>query len=208
MAIWLVVSLLLGVATPAYSQDSPAHPGNFDHYLLALSWSPEFCYSHPSDPQCSAGRHLGFVVHGLWPESGHGRGQEYCQTGAERLPISRELLEVMPDPGLIRHEWAAHGSCTALSPDEYFALIRRAFFSIRIPREFIAPRAPFNISPDGIKRAFERENPGLSGSDIGIECREHYLSGVEICMTKDLHPMPCPAMRDCYARSLRVTPIR
>lgn len=37
--------------------------GAFDYYLLTLSWSPEFCLTHPSAAECSA--HPGFILHGL-----------------------------------------------------------------------------------------------------------------------------------------------
>jgi ribonuclease T2 len=28
-------------------------PQNFDYYLLNLSWSPEFCHSHQTAPECA-----------------------------------------------------------------------------------------------------------------------------------------------------------
>ena len=45
-------------------------PGEFDFYVLALSWSPTFCEnskeraSNRADPQCN-GRPFAFIVHGL-----------------------------------------------------------------------------------------------------------------------------------------------
>src|ERR1700740_378358 len=30
-------------------------PGDFDYYVLALSWSPEFCHSHLSAAECTSG---------------------------------------------------------------------------------------------------------------------------------------------------------
>jgi len=41
-------------------------PNHFKYYVLSLSWSPEFCRSHPADknePQCKENR--GFIVHGM-----------------------------------------------------------------------------------------------------------------------------------------------
>src|ERR1700729_345831 len=54
----------------------PASPQNFDYYLLNLSWSPEFCYSHPSATEC-AGRPA-FVLHGLWPQNTDGTYPQNC----------------------------------------------------------------------------------------------------------------------------------
>ncbi len=48
----------------------------YDFYLLNLSWSPEFCHSHPDSPECAA--HPGFVVHGLWPQNNDGTYPEHC----------------------------------------------------------------------------------------------------------------------------------
>jgi ribonuclease T2 len=38
--------------------------GQFKYYVLSLSWSPEFCRSHPGnkEPQCKQNRE--FIVHG------------------------------------------------------------------------------------------------------------------------------------------------
>ena len=47
--------------------------GDFDYYVLALSWSPTHCIEvgdERRDPQCDRGRNgrpYAFVLHGLWP---------------------------------------------------------------------------------------------------------------------------------------------
>ena len=43
----------------------------FDYYVLSLSWAPAFC-AQPNEVarnprECAVGRHIGFIVHGLWP---------------------------------------------------------------------------------------------------------------------------------------------
>jgi ribonuclease T2 len=50
-------------------------PGEFDFYVLSLSWSPSFCEAasergnsgRSQQAQCG-GRPFSFVVHGLWPQ--------------------------------------------------------------------------------------------------------------------------------------------
>ena len=70
----LLVALLWATcAVPGFEQG-----GRFDYYLLALSWSPEYCHSHTGSPQCAPGKHFTFVVHGLWPEYNSGSGPEHC----------------------------------------------------------------------------------------------------------------------------------
>jgi ribonuclease T2 len=102
--------------------------GKFDYYLFSLSWSPEYCHSHPEAVECGEGKHYGFIVHGLWPQFNNGRYPEHCSdAGAVSAPASlHEIMpnEIMPDPGLIAHEWKTHGTCTGVSSSEYFNLIR------------------------------------------------------------------------------------
>jgi len=39
---------------------------NFDYYVLALSWAPNYCSANPNDTQeCAPGRKYAFVLHGL-----------------------------------------------------------------------------------------------------------------------------------------------
>ncbi len=66
--------------TPAPAQDHrQSAPGEFNFYVLSLSWSPSFCEvaSERGGParsqqiQCG-GRPYSFVVHGLWPQYDRG----------------------------------------------------------------------------------------------------------------------------------------
>ena len=52
----LILVALLGLdATAALARsrslDAPVMPGQFDYYVLALSWSPVYCERHPEDRQ-------------------------------------------------------------------------------------------------------------------------------------------------------------
>lgn len=200
--IYLVL-LLLAICLPASAQQ----PGAFDHYVLSLSWSPEFCHSNPEDPECNGPKRYGFIVHGLWPEFRDGGGPEHCsQEPLRSTPPG--LIDVMPDTNLIEHEWLTHGTCAGLTADSYFNLVRRAFGSVRIPREFMAPEAQFRISPFEIKQAFLQANSNLRIADITISCAGPYLRAVNICLTKTLRPMPCHETNDCRARIVRVPPVR
>src|SRR4051812_19830847 len=60
----------------AHAAESPSDQqaaASFDYYVLSLSWAPGFC-ANPSNAsanpkECAPGTHLGFIVHGLWPET-------------------------------------------------------------------------------------------------------------------------------------------
>ena len=53
-----------------------AAPGQFDFYVLNLSWSPEFCRVHASAAECA--QHRAFTLHGLWPQNSDGTYPEDC----------------------------------------------------------------------------------------------------------------------------------
>src|ERR1700709_1398348 len=143
----LLISLVLLVAAAgmASAQDRRQNPpGEFDFYVLSLSWSPSFCEqasergnSGRSGAQCG-GRPLSFVVHGLWPQYERGF-PEYCQRSAEWLDrnIMTSMLDLMPAPGLIFNEWKKHGTCSGLGPRPYFESIRKARAGVKTPAEFL-----------------------------------------------------------------------
>src|SRR5437763_15696110 len=83
----------------------------FDFYLLNLSWSPEFCHSHPSAAECAM--HSTFVLHGLWPQNRDGSYPQNCSSAPGPADPS-QYSELYPDPSLLRHEWAKHGTCSGL----------------------------------------------------------------------------------------------
>ncbi len=205
----LVAVLLLAVlaAAAGYSkhhgsrQATQGTPGVFDYYLLTLSWSPEFCHSHADKPECQSGHH-GFVVHGLWPQYTDGY-PENCST-APGLSNPAAMADIMPDAGLVNHEWSVHGTCSGLDAESYFKLLRHAFTSVKVPERFAAPRENFSISPQEIKNQFVQANPSLRTDELTVSCGNNYLTAVSLCLTKDLKPMACQNLRDCRANVIRV----
>ena len=120
---------------PASSQEGRGRPGDFDFYVLALSWSPAFCESTGASrgsAQCDPGRRLGFVVHGLWPQ--HERGYpSQCDSRNPPRYVIDETADIFPDSGLARHQWRKHGTCSGLDPASYFRAVRRAHGMVTIP---------------------------------------------------------------------------
>lgn len=199
--------LLVAAAFSQRHRSRPASQGQsgvFDYYLLTLSWSPEFCHSHPDSSECQGGHH-GFVVHGLWPQYTDGY-PEHCST-APGLSNPAEMSDIMPDAGLVAHEWSTHGTCSGLDAESYFKLLRRAFGEVKIPDRFAAARENSSIAPDEIKREFVRANPNLSAEDMTVSCGNNYLTAVSLCLSKDLKPIACQNLRDCRANVIRVARI-
>jgi ribonuclease T2 len=176
---------------------------NFDYYLLNLSWSPEFCYAHRDAPECA--RHATFVLHGLWPQNSDGTYPQDC-SNAPGLSSPSQYSDLFPDSGLLEHEWHTHGTCAGLSPDAYFAAARAAFHSVTIPPALAHLNHQISLPPLQILNLFMQSNPSLSGSSLVLSCGHNYLTAVEVCLDKQLHPTACGQMHSCRANTVRVSP--
>ncbi len=203
----LTLAGLLMMLAGAAPREKSGDPGKFDGYILALSWSPAFCESRPGDPQCAPGRRFAFIVHGLWPQYNNGRWPEFCSTGPG-LSNPGKMLDLMPSRSLIRHEWDKHGTCSGLTAEGYFALVRKTYQSIRIPDRFTNPEKWLVISPAEVKKEFIQANPGIREPMLSVQCGGNFLSEVRICLGKDLKPAPCSDRRECRAPQVRMPPVR
>jgi ribonuclease T2 len=212
----LIVAAVLLSAITAPAQDRRQNqPGQFDYYVLALSWSPSFCESsaergrEPKD-QCGP-RPYSFVVHGLWPQYEKGF-PEFCRQPSPRLDrnIVSSMLDLMPAPGLIFNEWDKHGTCSGLNPRAYFDTVRKARAAVKIPEPYIEPQRPLTVAPDEVEEAFVQANPGLTREAIAVTCDSRRLSEVRICVSKDLSFRECPEIdrRACRRDKLLMPPVR
>lgn len=191
--VLLAVVLLAGLAAPALADDEP---GEFDYYVLSLSWSPTYCETEGRDdrgPQCNGSRPYAFVLHGLWPQYDKG-WPEFCDTG-ERPWVPREtidaMLDIMPSPRLVIHQYRKHGTCSGLNVADYFAASRRAFASITIPERFTRPSTPLTVGPDEVVREFLGANSGLREDMLVVSCGARRLREVRICLSRELEPTSC-----------------
>jgi ribonuclease T2 len=219
---YLVFAVTLGVvatALDASAQDRRQNtPGEFDFYVLSLSWSPSFCEDaaergsggRSQQAQCGGSRPFSFVVHGLWPQYEQGF-PEYCDRNSwlDRN-IMTSMLDLMPAPGLIFNEWKKHGTCSGLGPRGYFETIRKARAAVKIPPEFIDLADPKTVSPDEVENAFIKVNPGLPANAIAVTCNRSRLSEVRICMSKDLQFRGCDEIdrRACRRDQVTMPPVR
>ncbi|MGB6974757.1 MAG: ribonuclease T2 [Terracidiphilus sp.] len=189
---------------PHAASSHAASASGFDFYLLNLSWSPEFCYSHPQAAECA--QHAGFVLHGLWPQNADGTYPEHCSNAPGPADPSN-YRDLYPDQGLLKHEWQTHGTCTGMSADAFFAFARRAVHSVAVPDELNALSTQTSLSPDEIIGLFAHSNPSFPRSSLLLSCGHNYLTAIEICMDKSLHPIPCPSgLRSCRASVVRIPP--
>jgi len=200
----------------AVMRNDPAPSGDFAYYTLALSWSPTYCQTEDRaqrTAQCR-GRPRAFVLHGFWPQ--HARGwPQSCYSGKRPWvpePVIDDMIDIMPGRGLIIHQYAKHGSCSGLPPENYFAAARRAFEQVRVPERFARLNRALNAAPAEIERAFLAANSELDADMVAITCGPERLREVRVCFSKELEPTACGANEDqarlCDAAQVRVPPVR
>ena len=181
----------------------PSVTQNLDYYLLNLSWSPEFCHSHPDATECA--EHSTFILHGLWPQNNDGTYPQDCSTEpGPRNPA--DYNDIYADPGLLRHEWRTHGTCSGLSPDAFFTLARSAFHSVAIPSTLSQLDHQISMPPSEILGLFTAANPSIPRSSLALSCGNNYLTAIEVCLNKSAQPTACGPIRSCRANAVRITP--
>ena len=209
------VGVLLTSSLAGAQDQRQNRPGQFDFYVLSLSWSPSFCEAagergSPPQQQCAA-RPYSFVVHGLWPQYEHGF-PEFCQVPAPRIDrnIVSSMLDLMPAPRLIFQQWDKHGTCSGLSPTAYFETVRKVRAVVKIPPEFVDLKEMLTVTPDEVEEAFVKANPGLSGDAVAVTCDSRRLSEVRICVGKDFRFRACPDIdaRACRRDKIVMPPLR
>ncbi len=201
------------ISAPAQQRGGPA--GEFDFYVLALSWSSGFCQvegDQKGREQCAPGSGLGFTVHGLWPQNERGYPTDCGPQGRSPSRAAMDIArEVIPSEGLARHQWRKHGTCSGASPTDYFRDVKTARAKVTIPKEFEKPSRDSRWTPIDLERAFIAANPGLRADMIAISCRRSVLDEVRICLTKDLRGFRTCEEVDrggCRTREISVPPVR
>jgi ribonuclease T2 len=213
---------LLAVAAAgatALRAQQTGRPGDFDYYALVLSWSPTYCADRGDDgrrePQCSGSRPYAFVLHGLWPQYSRGY-PESCRTSFNpRVPqqVIDGMLDIMPSPGLVIHEYRKHGTCSGLDPKTYYALSRRLYARVKIPEKYQLPEQPIQTSPGAIAQDFAAANPGLTPDMMGIACgRPNRMREIRICFNREGAFKTCGSNEEqarlCRSRTVVLPPVR
>lgn len=207
----LLAALLLAT-TPVFADGEAA--GDFDYYVLSLSWSPTWCALEGDDrrsAQCEEGTGFGFVLHGLWPQDETG-WPSYCRTGHREASRGETaaMADIMGTAGSAWHQWKKHGRCSGLAADDYFALARLAYEQVNRPdilrklgREVTLPAAV-------VEQAFLEANHSLSADGVTVTCRSARVQEVRICLDRSLEPRSCgqDVIRDCTLTDALLSPIR
>lgn len=188
--------------------------GDFDYYVLSLSWSANWCTLEGdarNSPQCEAEHEHGWILHGLWPQFQRGY-PSFCRTIHRPPPrsMTRAMSDIMGTSGLAWHQWKKHGSCTDLSAEDYYALSRQAYESVTRPEVFRKLDKTVKLPASVVEEAFIKANPGLERDSITITCKSAHIQEARICLSKDLELIPCgrDVVRDCTLDDAVFTPMR
>lgn len=204
--IWLMLGL------PAFADGGK--PGDFDYYVLALSWSPNWCAregdARGSD-QCDPRHDHGWILHGLWPQY-HRGWPAFCPT-TERSPtrgMTAGMADIMGTAGLAWHQWRKHGSCSGLSADAYYTLSRDAYDRIARPKVFRKIERRMRLAARVVEEAFLEANPDIEPDGLTVTCKDGFIQEVRICLSRDLDPVPCgqDVVRDCTLDRAVFDPVR
>jgi ribonuclease T2 len=209
-----ILFVLAALALTGAAQAEGERAGDFDYYVMALSWSAAWCALEGDardDPQCDEGRGLTFILHGLWPQYEDG-WPSFCRT-AERDPTRSDtaaMADIMGGAGPAFYQWKKHGRCSGLSAKSYFDTAREAFAGVTVPEVFALVDEPLTLPASVIEDAFLDANPDLSPDQITITCEQGRIQEARLCLTRDLEPRRCGAdvRRDCRQADAILEPVR
>ena len=168
-------------------------------YTLALSWAPEFCRFRESQTrharQCSGrGGRFGFVVHGLWPDSGRSWPQ-WCGGPDLRAADLRKNLCISPDAALIARQWAKHGTCMTQRPATYLKVTRILYNGLQWP-DFVRISREDNLTAGTIRTRLADANPGWFAEAVGVRLNERgWLQELRLCYDARFMPQACDRRR-------------
>jgi ribonuclease T2 len=189
------------------SANSEGEAGQFDYYVLSLSWAPTYCLTHTGDGAECAGKGYGFVVHGLWPQYDAGGYPKNCSTQFEISgPAVTKGRSLYPSEHWMQHEWQQHGTCSGLDALTYFDTVDRATAAVRIPAVLDAPQTDQSLTVAKIADLFHGANPQIPDHALAVACSRGDLSEVRVCLTKELSVRTCgrEVRTNCPSVALRV----
>lgn len=169
---------------------STTKKNKLDYYVLALSWSPEYCKTHHQlGMQCKrqVQQAYHFVLHGLWPSIDKTCTQEKLSDA-----VIADALSVIPSKKLIEHEWQKHGRCSGFDPKQFFDLSKQAFTEIKIPDFFDHIDTKTTKKVKEIKTLFLLKNSNLKTDSVRVININKELSEIRVCLDKSLQTISCP----------------
>jgi ribonuclease T2 len=84
------------------------------------------------------------------------------------------LQTVLSDPAkMATHEWYAHGTCSGVTPPEYFVLATDlAQEAVRVLNPVFANAGSDGLSAEAVRQSFDAEFGGGAGLRVGLSCKK------------------------------------
>jgi len=186
----LAVVVIAAVAFSVLVLDRKPRPtetaANSSSSLLVVTWAPSLCKVEPSNSGCRSG-HVGslgpsFVLHGLWPQPST---EQYCEVpkgtpDRDRKPVQlppdlqASLKAMMSDSAIMTtHEWYAHGTCSGVTPPEYFGVAAAlADQAGRVLDPVFKQAAGQQISARSVRQVVDAQLGAGTGKRVGLSCRD------------------------------------
>jgi ribonuclease T2 len=184
LGVALALAAAIGSPAAAAGHDvGKKPPGQFDYYVLSLSWVPGFCATNHSSPgECH--KNLVFALHGLWPQLNGGNWPSNCSTVALSASDKAAGQGVFADDSMIPHEWAKHGTCSGLQPPAYFALATSTRQGVKMPAAYTSKTVLKSKDAPAVIKAFGAANTGLTPAGMTTVSTKGVITEVDVCVTK------------------------
>ncbi|PQJ67087.1 ribonuclease T2 family protein [Photobacterium angustum] len=187
------------------SRKSCSTVGDFDSYVLALTWQPGFCehFSYKgTKPECNAINDgklkiTNLTLHGLWPNKAScGTTYGYCDRYA-RLDLSRNTINQiapwMPNfyyqTKFGEYEWKKHGTCQTRNANDYFITATKLVEKVDASPIglFIKDNIGRNVSVSSFKKKLVSSFGSNAVDRISLSCTQgKYLNEVRLNLGKDI----------------------
>lgn len=177
-----VVSVLM-VERPREPQGRGTSNGTSS--LLVVTWGPSLCAVERSNPGCRSG-HVGklgptLILHGLWPQPsteqfcGLPKGQRDAGLPSLNLPqdVQTDLQSKMSDVSIMApHEWKAHGTCSGVTPAEYFSIAATLAEQASKALDPVFQNGGGRVSLDAVRARMDAEFGAGAGQRVSLTCRD------------------------------------
>lgn len=189
VSVALAVGVVVAVAFSILVLDRKARPSasgrDSNSSLLVVTWGPSLCTVEPSNSGCRSGHvtRLGqvFVLHGLWPQPST---EQYCDvpkriSDRKRTPVQlpddlKDRLNTMLSdaPLMTTHEWYAHGTCSGVTPGEYFSIATElADQAVEVLNPLFATASGSQVTVRSVRQTLDAAFGGQAGTRAALACK-------------------------------------
>ncbi len=179
--------------------------------LLVLTWAPSLCKVASANPGCTSGHveKMGqtMMLHGLWPQPA---SEQFCGVpesvlqrsedseggglAALELPqgVQSQLQSMMSDAASkAPHEWYRHGTCSGVSPAEYFGhAVTLTEQAVKILNPVFERAAGRRVSLGAVRGRLNAEFGKPAGKRASLICKEVDRGIVAYEVHLSLPPIP------------------